>query len=123
MTLHILILYYCIICPNLVVNVLVVLLQAEHLSFATVLDVVVIIVMGAIWAIMPTDGIAIVTDWFYNRVMQVCFIHSTYIYIYIPYGLCPASEDFYGSDTSLCNHWPFALEPTPSFYAIHFINW
>src|SRR6218665_1811252 len=37
--------------------------------------------------------------------------------------LCPASEDFYGSDTSLCNHWPFALEPTPSFYSIHFINW
>src|SRR6218665_4027601 len=37
--------------------------------------------------------------------------------------LCPVSEDFYGSDTSLCNHWPFALEPTPSFYAIHFINW
>src|SRR6218665_4028618 len=33
------------------------------------------------------------------------------------------SEDFYGSDTSLCNHWPFALEPTPSFYSIHFINW
>ena len=23
----------------------------------------------------------------------------------------------------LCNHWPFALEPTPSFYSIHFINW
>jgi len=36
---------------------------------------------------------------------------------------CPTSEDFYGSDTSLCNHWPFALKPTPSFYAIHFINW
>ena len=24
---------------------------------------------------------------------------------------------------SLCNHWPFALEPTLSFCAIHFINW
>ena len=35
------------------------------------------------------------------------------------------SEDFYGSDTSLCNHWPFALEPTPSFlfYSILFTNW
>ena len=32
-------------------------------------------------------------------------------------------NEFYGSDTSLCNHWPFALEQTPSFYAIHFINW
>lgn len=50
---------------------------AEHLSFATVLDVVVIIVMGAIWAIMPTDGIAIVTDWFYNRVMQL-MLHLPY---------------------------------------------
>src|SRR6218665_3533715 len=34
-----------------------------------------------------------------------------------------ASDDFYGSDTSLCNRWPFPLEPTPSLYAIHFINW
>src|SRR6218665_112516 len=32
-------------------------------------------------------------------------------------------QHFYGSDTSLCNHWPFALEPTPSFYSIYFINW
>src|SRR6218665_495185 len=23
----------------------------------------------------------------------------------------------------LCNHWPYALEPTPSFDTIHFINW
>ena len=37
--------------------------------------------------------------------------------------LCFASEDFYGSGTNLCNHWPFALEPTPSFDTIHFINW
>ena len=35
----------------------------------------------------------------------------------------PYFHGFYGSDMSLCNHWPFALEPTPSFYAIHFINW
>jgi len=39
------------------------------------------------------------------------------------WSLCPSSEDFYGSDTSFCNHWPFALEPTPSFYSIYFINW
>src|SRR6218665_260615 len=32
-------------------------------------------------------------------------------------------EDFYGSDTSLCNHWPCALEPTLSFDPIHLINW
>ena len=45
--------------------------QAEQVSFATVLDVLIIIVMAAIWALMPTDGIAIVTDWFYNKVMHV----------------------------------------------------
>jgi len=27
------------------------------------------------------------------------------------------------TDTSLCNQRPFALEPTPSFYVIYFINW
>jgi len=39
------------------------------------------------------------------------------------WNLCPASEDFCGSDTGFRNHWPCALEPTPSFDAIHFINW
>src|SRR6218665_2199192 len=34
----------------------------------------------------------------------------------------PQSECLYGSDTGLRNHWPCALEPTPSFYAIHFIS-
>ena len=29
----------------------------------------------------------------------------------------------YGSDTGFRNSWPFALELTLSFYAIHFINW
>ena len=37
--------------------------------------------------------------------------------------LCPTSEDYYGSDMSLCNHWPYALEPIPSFDIVHFINW
>ena len=32
-------------------------------------------------------------------------------------------HDFYGSDTSLCYHWPYALEPTSLFDTIHFINW
>src|SRR6218665_884883 len=36
--------------------------------------------------------------------------------------LCPASEDFYGSGTSLCNHRPFALEPTAPFYAIQLLT-
>src|SRR6218665_2585847 len=50
-------------------------------------------------------------------------LHTTMLFISILINLCPASENFYGSDTSLCNHWPFALEPTASFYSIHFINW
>jgi len=27
--------------------------------------------MAAIWAFMPTDGIAVVTQWFYNKVIEV----------------------------------------------------
>jgi len=50
------------------------LFQAEQVSFAAVLDVLIIIVMAAIWAFMPTDGIAIVTQWFYNKVIEV--IHA-----------------------------------------------
>jgi len=46
-------------------------LQVEQVSFAAVLDVLIIIVMAAIWAFMPTDGIAIVTQWFYNKVIEV----------------------------------------------------
>jgi len=38
-------------------------------------------------------------------------------------GAADARLYFYGPDTGLCNHWPFALEQTPSFYAIHFIKW
>lgn len=43
----------------------------EMISYSTVLDVVVIAVMAAIWAFMPSDGIAIVTDWFYKRVIHI----------------------------------------------------
>jgi len=52
------------------------LFQAEQVSFAAVLDVLIIIVMAAIWAFMPTDGIAIVTQWFYNKVIEV--IHDSF---------------------------------------------
>lgn len=45
--------------------------QAEQVSFAAILDVIIIIVMAAIWAFMPTDGLAAVTQWFYNKVVQV----------------------------------------------------
>jgi len=45
--------------------------QAEQVSFATLIDVFIIIVMAAIWAFMPTDGIAVVTQWFYHKAIQV----------------------------------------------------
>ena len=53
----------------------------------------------------------------------LCHLSSSAALTWPSWSLCLASEDFYGSDTSLCNHWPFALEPTPSFYSIHFTNW
>jgi len=56
---------------SLVFNNMLVALQVEQVSFAAILDVLIIIVMAAIWAFMPTDGIAIVTQWFYNKVIEV----------------------------------------------------
>ncbi|XP_064604801.1 metalloendopeptidase OMA1, mitochondrial-like [Liolophura sinensis] len=43
---------------------------AEQLSFAQLVDWMIIAVMAAIWAVMPTDGIAVVTQWFYNKVVD-----------------------------------------------------
>ena len=51
--------------------------QAEQLSYSQLLDYSVIAVMAAIWAVMPSDGIAVVTQWFYNKVMQVSSSSST----------------------------------------------
>ena len=50
-------------------------LQAEQLSYTQLLDYLVILVMAAIWFIMPSDGIAVVTQWFYNKVMDVSNIY------------------------------------------------
>ncbi|XP_050402092.1 metalloendopeptidase OMA1, mitochondrial [Patella vulgata] len=44
---------------------------AEQLSFAQLIDIFVIAVMAAIWTIMPTDGLAVVTQWFYNKCIQL----------------------------------------------------
>ncbi|XP_046544790.1 metalloendopeptidase OMA1, mitochondrial-like [Haliotis rubra] len=44
---------------------------AENMSVAQLFDVAIIVVMGAIWTIMPNDGIALVTQWFYNRVLDI----------------------------------------------------
>ena len=53
----------------------------------------------------------------------LCPLSSSATLTWSSWSLCPASEDFYGSDTSLCNHWPCTLEPSVSFVLIHFINW
>ena len=45
--------------------------QAEQVSIAQVLDVLIIFVMAAIWAFMPSDGFALLTQWFHNKVVQV----------------------------------------------------
>ena len=47
----------------------------------------------------------------------VCHLSSSITFTRPSRSLCPESEDYYGSDTSLCNHWPCALEPTPYFDA------
>ena len=35
------------------------------------MDLYVIIVMAAIWAFLPNDGIALVAQWFYKKVVDV----------------------------------------------------
>ncbi|KAK3089249.1 hypothetical protein FSP39_002084, partial [Pinctada imbricata] len=44
---------------------------AEQISAAQLLDMVIILAMTALWAIMPTDGIAVVTQWFMNKVIHI----------------------------------------------------
>jgi len=63
-----------------------------------------------------------VCAWPYPLVF-LCPLSSSATLTWSSWSLCPASEDFYGSDTSLCNHWPCTLEPSVSFVLIHFINW
>ncbi|KAK3583123.1 hypothetical protein CHS0354_036871 [Potamilus streckersoni] len=50
---------------------------AEQISFSQLIDFLIIAVMAAIWTIMPNDGIAIVTQWFYNKVMNLT-VHMPY---------------------------------------------
>ena len=38
---------------------------------AQLVDYLIIFLMAAIWAVMPSDGIALVTQWFYHKVVQV----------------------------------------------------
>ena len=46
-------------------------IQAENLSRSQLVDYFVISAMTFLWAFMPTDGIAIVTHWFFNKVLNV----------------------------------------------------
>ena len=45
--------------------------QAEQLSKIQLVDYFVIMVMAALWAFIPTDGIALITQWFFHKVVQV----------------------------------------------------
>ena len=45
--------------------------QAEQLGYSQMMDYLVIAVMAAIWLLMPNDGIAVVTQWFYNKCIDV----------------------------------------------------
>ena len=45
--------------------------QAEQLSKVQLVDYFVIMVMAALWAFIPTDGIALITQWFFHKVVQV----------------------------------------------------
>lgn len=44
---------------------------AEQVSYIHLVDMVIIVFLAAIWAIMPTDGIAAVTHWFFNKVVSL----------------------------------------------------
>ncbi|KAL4236373.1 metalloendopeptidase [Mactra antiquata] len=50
---------------------------AEQLSYSQFLDYFVILFMAAVWLIIPSDGIAIITQWFYKKVMNLT-IHMPY---------------------------------------------
>lgn len=44
---------------------------AEQVSIAQMWDLVVIVVLAALWAFLPNDGLAFVAQWFYNKVVQL----------------------------------------------------
>lgn len=44
---------------------------AEQVSYAHLVDFALVGFLAAIWAIMPTDGIAVVTHWFFEKVVSL----------------------------------------------------
>ena len=46
---------------------------AEQLTRAGFINMLLLVPMAVIWAILPNDGIALVTDWFIQKVTDICF--------------------------------------------------
>lgn len=44
---------------------------AEQLSHGYLLDILILLPLAVIWAFIPSDGLAIVTHWFLNQVVQI----------------------------------------------------
>nr|KAG5710267.1 hypothetical protein BaRGS_008983 [Batillaria attramentaria] len=49
----------------------------EQVSYAQLLDFTIIAAMAAIWCILPTDGLAVITQWFYNKFLGI-MLHMPY---------------------------------------------
>ena len=45
--------------------------QAEQVSFTEFVDLLLIVVLAALWALLPSDGIALVATWFKQKVVEV----------------------------------------------------
>ncbi|XP_076440777.1 metalloendopeptidase OMA1, mitochondrial-like [Babylonia areolata] len=49
----------------------------EHVSYAQLLDFFIIVTMAAIWCIVPSDGISLVSQWFYEKFISL-MLHMPY---------------------------------------------
>ncbi len=47
--------------------------QAEKLSYVSFVNMLVLVPLAVLWAVVPSDGLAIVADWFFKRVIDVVF--------------------------------------------------
>lgn len=45
-------------------------LQAEKMSYSSLLDVLILFPLAVIWAFLPNSGIAVVTHWFLTQVVE-----------------------------------------------------
>ena len=63
------------------------------------MDVFIILIMAAAWALLPNDGIALVTQWFYRKVMHVSknktFIQSNCSQLYTTHLACMGTRLYY----------------------------